>query len=116
MKVDELVSVWCEWAEMEIRNGDYKEALKLMHRVTTPPPRKVNYHDDAENVQSRVHKSLKVYFTSLQKNPLDLLKMYFIIRFGGFMLILKRALVLLKHAKQSTIESWSLKLPLHKLS
>lgn len=72
MKVDELVSVWCEWAEMEIRNGDYKEALKLMHRVTTPPPRKVNYHDDAENVQSRVHKSLKVYFLSLSESPLDL--------------------------------------------
>lgn len=54
------MGVWCEWAEMEIRNGNYKEALKLMHRVTTPPPRKVNYHDEAENVQSRIHKSLKV--------------------------------------------------------
>lgn len=72
MKVDELVSVWCEWTEMEIRNGDYKEALKLMHRVTTPPPRKVNYHDDAENVQSRVHKSLKVYYLDLSTSLLDL--------------------------------------------
>lgn len=62
VKVDELATVWCEWAEMEIRNANYKEALKLMHRVTTPPARKVDYHDDAELVQTRVHKSLKVLF------------------------------------------------------
>lgn len=60
MKVDELATVWCEWAEMEIRGSHFQEALKLMHRVTTPPPRKINYHDDAEQVQARVHKSLKV--------------------------------------------------------
>lgn len=60
VKVDELATVWCEWAEMEIRNSHYTEALKLMHRVTTPPPRKVDYHDENENVQSRVYKSLKV--------------------------------------------------------
>lgn len=62
VKVDELASVWCEWAEMEIRNSHYQEALKLMHRVTTPPPRKVNYHDENENVQARVYKCLKVWF------------------------------------------------------
>ncbi|KAI9561619.1 hypothetical protein GHT06_012579 [Daphnia sinensis] len=61
VKVDELATVWCEWAEMEIRNSHYKEALKLMHRVTTPPARKVDYHDDAEQVQTRVHKSLKIW-------------------------------------------------------
>lgn len=60
VKVEELATVWCEWTEMEIRNGHFPEALKLMHRVTTPPARKINYHDDAENVQTRVHKSLKV--------------------------------------------------------
>lgn len=49
---------------MEIRTSNFKEALKLMHRVTTPPPRKINYHDDAENVQARVHKSLKVWSRS----------------------------------------------------
>ena len=60
VKVEELATVWCEWAEMEIRNGQHSEALKLMHRVTTPPSRKINYHDESENVQTRVHKSLKV--------------------------------------------------------
>jgi len=61
VKVDELATVWCEWAEMEIRNSHYTEALKLMHRVTTPPPRKIDYHDENEKVQSRVYKSLKIW-------------------------------------------------------
>ena len=65
VKVDELATVWCEWAEMEIRNSQFQEALKLMHRVTTPPARKINYHDDAEQVQTRVHKSLKVFYPPL---------------------------------------------------
>ncbi|XP_062622386.1 pre-mRNA-splicing factor SYF1-like [Saccostrea cucullata] len=59
--VDDLASVWCEWAEMEIRHENNEEALKLMQRATAPPPRKVSYHDETETVQSRVHKSLKVW-------------------------------------------------------
>lgn len=59
--VDDLASVWCEWAEMEIRHENNEEALKLMQRATTPPSRKVSYHDENETVQSRVHKSLKVW-------------------------------------------------------
>ncbi|GAB1597760.1 pre-mRNA-splicing factor SYF1-like [Argonauta hians] len=59
--VMDIASVWCEWAEMEIRNENYEEALKLMQRVTTPPPRKISYHDETETVQDRVHKSLKVW-------------------------------------------------------
>lgn len=59
--VDDLASVWCEWAEMEIRHENNEEALKLMQRATTPPSRKVSYHDETETVQSRVHKSLKVW-------------------------------------------------------
>lgn len=72
MKVDELATVWCEWAEMEIRNSHFQEALKLMHRVTTPPARKINYHDDAEQVQTRVHKSLKVFYIFSQFHSNDL--------------------------------------------
>ncbi|XP_048776809.1 pre-mRNA-splicing factor SYF1-like isoform X2 [Ostrea edulis] len=59
--VDDLASVWCEWSEMEIRHDNNEEALKLMQRATTPPPRKVSYHDETETVQSRVHKSLRVW-------------------------------------------------------
>ncbi|XP_050306886.1 pre-mRNA-splicing factor syf1 homolog isoform X1 [Anthonomus grandis grandis] len=61
IKVDDLASVWCEWTEMEIRNENYEEALKLMHRATVLPARKVAYHDESETVQSRLYKSLKVW-------------------------------------------------------
>lgn len=60
-KVDDLASVWCKWAEMEIRHGNYSEAVKLMHRATVMPSRKVAYHDEAETVQMRLYKSLKVW-------------------------------------------------------
>ncbi|CAL1689628.1 unnamed protein product [Lasius platythorax] len=60
-KVDDLASVWCEWAEIEIKHGNCKEALKLMHRATTMPARKVAYHDETETVQMRLYKSLKVW-------------------------------------------------------
>ncbi|XP_063424843.1 pre-mRNA-splicing factor SYF1-like [Mytilus trossulus] len=59
--VEDLASVWCEWAEMEIRHDHFDEALKLMQKVTAPPTRKVSYHDESETVQDRVHKSLKVW-------------------------------------------------------
>uniref|UniRef100_A0ABD2VYW0 Suppressor of forked domain-containing protein n=1 Tax=Trichogramma kaykai TaxID=54128 RepID=A0ABD2VYW0_9HYME len=61
LKVDDLASVWCEWAEMEIRHDCYAEALKLMHRATAMPSRKVAYHDETETVQARLYKSLKVW-------------------------------------------------------
>lgn len=60
-KVDDLASVWCEWAEMEIRHENYEEALKLMQKATVLPSRKVAYHDDTETVQMRLYKSLKVW-------------------------------------------------------
>lgn len=60
-KVDDLASVWCEWAEMEIRHENYEEVLKLMQRATVLPSRKVAYHDDTEIVQMRLYKSLKVW-------------------------------------------------------
>lgn len=59
--VDDLASVYCEWSEMEIRHDNYEDALKIMQKATTPPARKVSYHDETETVQSRVHKSLKVW-------------------------------------------------------
>lgn len=60
-KVDELAGVWCEWCEMEIRSEQYERALKLMHRATAPPARKVAYHDENEAVQMRLYKSLKIW-------------------------------------------------------
>ncbi|XP_015122343.1 pre-mRNA-splicing factor SYF1 [Diachasma alloeum] len=60
-KVDDLASVWCAWAEMEIDHGNFNGALKLMHRATAMPSRRVAYHDESEAVQMRLYKSLKVW-------------------------------------------------------
>ncbi len=63
--IDELAEVWCEWAEMEIRNEwvflgatfrvvcpdsiplrNYDEAIRVMQRATSVPKNtKISYHD-----------------------------------------------------------------------
>jgi Tfp pilus assembly protein PilF len=35
--VDDLASVWCEWAEMELRQNHYDEALKTLQQACTIP-------------------------------------------------------------------------------
>lgn len=35
--VDHLASIWCEWAEMELRHKNFKGALELMRRATAEP-------------------------------------------------------------------------------
>lgn len=35
--VDNLASIWCEWAEMELRHKNFKGALELMRRATAEP-------------------------------------------------------------------------------
>ncbi|XP_055919074.1 pre-mRNA-splicing factor syf1 homolog [Eupeodes corollae] len=61
VKVDELATVWCEWAEMEIRQKNFNSALKLMQISTLMPKRKVDYNDETESVQDRLYKSLKIW-------------------------------------------------------
>ena len=64
VKVDDLASVWCEYVEMELRNStDDTDALarQVLRRATAAPSYSVSYHDNAESVQKRVHKSLKVF-------------------------------------------------------
>lgn len=61
VKVEHLASVWCEWAELELRQNQFEAALKLMQTATAMPKRKVAYHDDTETVQMRLYKSLKVW-------------------------------------------------------
>lgn len=47
------------------RNGDtsrkFDVALKLRHKATAMPKRKVAYHDESEPVQMRLYKSLKLW-------------------------------------------------------
>lgn len=60
-KVDDLAAIWCEWAEMEIRQDNFKHALDLMYRATVIPKNKISYTDESETVQARLHKSLKLW-------------------------------------------------------
>ncbi|KAK8849485.1 pre-mRNA-splicing factor SYF1 [Kwoniella newhampshirensis] len=60
--VDELAEVWCEWAEMELRNENYDEAIRLMQRATTVPKNtKIDYYNDSLPPQTRLFKSLKLW-------------------------------------------------------
>nr|ODN91231.1 pre-mRNA-splicing factor SYF1 [Cryptococcus depauperatus CBS 7841] len=69
--VDELAEVWCEWAEMELRNENYDEAIRLMQRATTISKNtKINYYDDSLSPQTRLFKSLKLwsYYSDLEES------------------------------------------------
>ncbi|KAI3444992.1 hypothetical protein Pfo_001657 [Paulownia fortunei] len=62
--VDHLASVWCEWAEMELRHKNFKGALELMHRATAEPSVEVKRRvaaDGNEPVQMKLHKSLRLW-------------------------------------------------------
>ncbi|KAJ8769194.1 hypothetical protein K2173_000969 [Erythroxylum novogranatense] len=62
--VDNLASVWCEWAEMEIRHKNFKGALELLRRATAEPSVEVKRRvaaDGNEPVQMKVHKSLRLW-------------------------------------------------------
>lgn len=62
--VDDLASVWCEWAEMELRQKNFKGALELMRRATAEPSLEVKRRvaaDGNEPVQMKLHKSLKIW-------------------------------------------------------
>lgn len=62
--VDNLASVWCEWAEMELRHKNFKGALELMRRATAVPSVEVKRRvaaDGNEPVQMKLHKSLRIW-------------------------------------------------------
>lgn len=60
-KVDDLANVWCEFAEMELRNSNAKGAIRLMEKATAAPSKKAHYWDQNESVQNRLYKSLKLW-------------------------------------------------------
>ncbi|XP_024984543.1 pre-mRNA-splicing factor SYF1 isoform X2 [Cynara cardunculus var. scolymus] len=62
--VDNLASIWCEWAEMELRHKNFKGALELMRRATAEPSAEVKRRvaaDGNEPVQIKLHKSLRLW-------------------------------------------------------
>lgn len=70
-RVDDLAEVWCQWAEMEIRQGNFDAALGLMGRATAAPRRKglqlssVRYTDESLAPQV-CHASAHVPGTAVQ--------------------------------------------------
>ncbi|KAJ4833898.1 hypothetical protein Tsubulata_032931 [Turnera subulata] len=62
--VDNLATVWCEWAEMEMRHKNIKAALELLRRATAEPSVEVKRRvaaDGNEPVQMKLHKSLRLW-------------------------------------------------------
>ncbi|KAK9126813.1 hypothetical protein Scep_015659 [Stephania cephalantha] len=62
--VDNLASLWCEWAEMELRHKNFRGALELMRRATAEPSVEVKRRvaaDGNEPVQIKLHKSLRLW-------------------------------------------------------
>ncbi|EXB51813.1 Pre-mRNA-splicing factor SYF1 [Morus notabilis] len=62
--VDNLASIWCEWAEMELRHKNFKGALELMRRATAEPSVEVKRRvaaDGSEPVQVKLYKSLRLW-------------------------------------------------------
>ena len=44
--VEDLAEIWCEWAEMELRNEHYDDAIRVMQRAAVIPKNpNINYHD-----------------------------------------------------------------------
>ncbi|KAF8065563.1 Xab2 [Scenedesmus sp. PABB004] len=62
--VDDLATVWCEWAEMELRHANYATALDVMRRATAVPARPRKLSPDEERqlpVQDRLYRSSKLW-------------------------------------------------------
>ncbi|KAF1864995.1 hypothetical protein Lal_00004368 [Lupinus albus] len=62
--VDNLASIWCEWAEMELRHQNFGGALELMRQATAEPSVEVKRKvaaDGNEPVQMKLHKSLRLW-------------------------------------------------------
>ena len=60
--VNELAELYCEWAEMELRNDAFDQALLIMKKATECPKRStVSYFDDTLTPQARLHKSSKIW-------------------------------------------------------
>eukprot|EP00898_Chlorokybus_atmophyticus_P007007 jgi/Chlat1/7307/Chrsp58S06932 len=69
--IDDLATVWCEWAEMELRHKNFKGALDVMKKATSAPVvRRTAGNKEELPVQARVHKSLKLwsFFVDLEES------------------------------------------------
>ncbi len=57
--------MWCEWAEMEIRQKQYAQALAVMQQAVTEPPRRTAKQQLVARadlpIRDRVHRSVKLW-------------------------------------------------------
>jgi pre-mRNA-splicing factor SYF1 len=60
--VTELADMWIEWAEMELRNDNFEEAVRVIAKAVQAPKRStVDYFEESLSPQQRVHKSWKLW-------------------------------------------------------
>ena len=60
--VAELAEMWCGWAELELRNENFEQAVAIMAKATQAPKRSnVDYFDESLSPQQRIHKSWKLW-------------------------------------------------------
>ncbi|KAK9820644.1 hypothetical protein WJX81_004366 [Elliptochloris bilobata] len=64
--LDDLATVWCEWAEMELRHKQFRRALDLMRRATAAPELLTRRQDAAAEeragpVQGRLYRSSRLW-------------------------------------------------------
>eukprot|EP01135_Chromosphaera_perkinsii_P000985 Nk52_evm11s155 gene=Nk52_evmTU11s155 len=59
--LDDLATVWCEYAEFELSLENFDKALELMSRATRKPPTHKGTGQDKKEISQRAHKSLKLW-------------------------------------------------------
>ncbi|KAG6176732.1 Pre-mRNA-splicing factor syf1 [Claviceps purpurea] len=60
--VAELADMWIRWAELELRNENFDEAVRIMGKAVQAPKKStVDYFDETLSPQMRVHKSWKLW-------------------------------------------------------
>ena len=61
--VDDLAHIWCQYAEMEIRNGNFSEGLRIVGNATAPFSSNLDilYNDESKTPQQRLFKSVKLW-------------------------------------------------------
>mmetsp|Transcript_21367 Transcript_21367/g.47607 ORF Transcript_21367/g.47607 Transcript_21367/m.47607 type:complete len:955 (+) Transcript_21367:58-2922(+) len=57
--VDDLASVWCEWAEMELRHKEYDQALEVSRKSVVAG--RFTKDKDRDVVQNRIYRSTKLW-------------------------------------------------------
>eukprot|EP01134_Creolimax_fragrantissima_P005435 CFRG5435T1 len=60
-KVEHLATVWCEYAEMELRHNNPRRALSLVKQATSQYRGNTNASDSFASLRARLHTSLKLW-------------------------------------------------------